>query len=72
MKDTETGETKEIALSGVFLAIGHIPNTDPFKGTVDMDENGYTSALLSCIGVFINISVYIATLRQREDHPTRM
>jgi len=41
LKDTETGKTREIALKGVFLAIGHIPNTDPFKGKLDMDENGY-------------------------------
>jgi len=41
VKDTETGRTRDIPLKGVFLAIGHIPNTDPFKGKIDMDENGY-------------------------------
>jgi thioredoxin reductase (NADPH) len=41
IKNVENGETKEIALKGVFLAIGHIPNTDPFKGKLDMDENDY-------------------------------
>jgi len=39
--DTETKKTKDIPLKGVFLAIGHIPNTNPFKGKLDMDENGY-------------------------------
>jgi len=33
--------TKEIPLNGVFLAIGHIPNTQVFKGKLDMDENEY-------------------------------
>jgi thioredoxin reductase (NADPH) len=32
---------KTIPISGFFLAIGHIPNTEPFKGILDMDENGY-------------------------------
>jgi len=41
VKNVETGEAKTIPVKGVFLAIGHIPNTDPFKGKLDMDENGY-------------------------------
>jgi thioredoxin reductase (NADPH) len=41
VKNIHTGTTKEIPLKGVFLAIGHIPNTDPFKNILDMDENGY-------------------------------
>jgi len=41
VKDMETGEAKVIPLKGVFLAIGHIPNTDPFLGKLDTDENGY-------------------------------
>lgn len=36
-----THETKEIKVSGFFVAIGHQPNTDIFKGIIDMDENGY-------------------------------
>jgi len=39
--NVETKETKDIPLQGVFLAIGHIPNTDDFKGKVHMDEVGY-------------------------------
>ena len=35
------GATEEISLSGVFIAIGHKPNTDIFKGQLDMDETGY-------------------------------
>lgn len=36
-----SGEKTEIEVSGVFIAIGHKPNTDLFKGVVDMDETGY-------------------------------
>lgn len=35
------GSTEEIAVQGVFIAIGHKPNTDIFKGQLDMDETGY-------------------------------
>jgi thioredoxin reductase (NADPH) len=40
LKNNQTGETKEIALKGVFIAIGHKPNTDLFEGQLDM-EGGY-------------------------------
>jgi thioredoxin reductase (NADPH) len=42
LKDTVTGETRVLEdVTGVFLAIGHKPNTDLFSGVLDMDENGY-------------------------------
>jgi thioredoxin reductase (NADPH) len=41
IKNTKSGEVKDIELSGVFIAIGHTPNTSLFKGQVDMDEAGY-------------------------------
>lgn len=40
IKSTENGETKDIELKGVFIAIGHKPNTDIFDGQLDMN-NGY-------------------------------
>ena len=40
LKDN-SGNTEDIAVSGVFIAIGHKPNTDIFKGQLDMDETGY-------------------------------
>lgn len=40
IKSTESGETKELDLTGVFIAIGHKPNTDLFEGQLEMD-NGY-------------------------------
>ena len=41
VKNNKSGETKELAVKGFFVAIGHKPNTDIFKGVLDMDENGY-------------------------------
>lgn len=41
LNNTVTGETSELATEGVFIAIGHKPNTDLFKGVLDMDETGY-------------------------------
>ncbi|WP_347901017.1 thioredoxin-disulfide reductase [Pseudomonas purpurea] len=40
LRDSLTGETKELALTGVFIAIGHKPNTDLFQGQLSM-RNGY-------------------------------
>ena len=41
MVNNETGEKEEIAITGLFIAIGHKPNTDLFKGQLDMDDTGY-------------------------------
>lgn len=41
VKDTKTGDLSEIAVKGVFIAIGHIPNTQPFAGQLDLDDQGY-------------------------------
>lgn len=39
--NNQTGEKEEIAITGLFIAIGHTPNTDIFKGQLEMDETGY-------------------------------
>ncbi len=39
--NNQTNETSELAVDGVFIAIGHKPNTDLFVGKLDMDETGY-------------------------------
>lgn len=39
--DNKTGEKEIIEVTGVFIAIGHVPNTDIFKGILDMDKTGY-------------------------------
>ncbi len=41
LRNNRTGERKEIPLDGVFVAIGHTPNTSLFVGQLDMDLNGY-------------------------------
>lgn len=41
LKNLKTGETNELKVTGLFVAIGHKPNSELFKGYVDLDENGY-------------------------------
>ena len=57
LRNTKTSDKREIALDGVFVAIGHNPNSTVFKGKLEMDENGYLIArhgsLTSVPGVFI-------------------
>jgi thioredoxin reductase (NADPH) len=57
LRNPQTKETREIALDGVFVTIGHDPNTTVFKGKLEMDSNGYLIAkhgsLTAIPGVFI-------------------
>jgi thioredoxin reductase (NADPH) len=41
VRNTITGETRQIEVAGVFIAIGHQPNSELFKGQIDLDEQGY-------------------------------
>lgn len=41
LKNVKTNETQTVAIDGVFVAIGHTPQTDLFKGILEMDETGY-------------------------------
>lgn len=41
LKNVKSGEASELAVQGVFIAIGHTPNTSCFKGQVDLDSDGY-------------------------------
>ena len=44
LKNVKTGEESEIKTNGVFIFIGHIPNTDLYQGQLELDENGYVVA----------------------------
>lgn len=41
LRDTVTGEKRDMPIDGLFLAIGHVPNTAVFRGQLDMDAKGY-------------------------------
>ncbi len=57
IKDVNTNAERVVDCAGVFVAIGHLPNTQLFKGVVDMDEAGYitrkSGAATSVQGVFV-------------------
>lgn len=44
VRNTQTDEVSDLAATGLFIAIGHKPNTDLFKGQIDMKDNGYLQA----------------------------
>ncbi|HEX4822124.1 MAG TPA: FAD-dependent oxidoreductase, partial [Acidimicrobiales bacterium] len=41
LRDTQTGEERDLDVTGLFVAIGHQPNTGLFKGQLTMEDNGY-------------------------------
>ncbi|MGD8861819.1 MAG: thioredoxin-disulfide reductase [Myxococcales bacterium] len=41
LQDVNSGETRELPVQGLFIAIGHIPNTDIFEGQLELDDLGY-------------------------------
>ena len=68
LKDTKTGEETSLDLGGVFVAIGHEPNTSLFKNKLDLDENGYiilnTNTQTSVNGIFSAGDVHDHRYRQ--------
>ncbi|MFM8650196.1 MAG: thioredoxin-disulfide reductase [Actinomycetota bacterium] len=67
--DTVTGAESALAVSGLFIAIGHRPNTDVFKGMLDMEDSGYLitrpdSTYTNIPGVFACGDVKDHTYRQ--------
>jgi thioredoxin reductase (NADPH) len=59
IKNNITGEKTDIEVTGFFVAIGHTPNTEIFKGWIDMDETGYLknepgTSLTNIPGVFVS------------------
>ncbi len=69
LSNTETGEQREIPVSGAFIAIGHEPQSELVKGQIDLDENGYVvtegkSTRTNCPGVFAAGDLVDHTYRQ--------
>ncbi len=69
LKDARTGATREISVHGVFIAIGHAPATELFKGKLPMRPNGYLETLPGSVrtsipGVFAAGDVTDETYRQ--------
>src|SRR5271156_189201 len=68
IRNVVTGETYEREVDGLFLAIGHIPNTKPFAGKLDLDPDGYIvshgGARTNVEGVFHAGDVQDRTYRQ--------
>jgi thioredoxin reductase (NADPH) len=69
VKNFKTGESKVVAVTGLFVAIGHTPNTDLFKGVIDLHDNGYIrtrpgSSYTNVPGVFACGDVQDFTYRQ--------
>jgi thioredoxin reductase (NADPH) len=68
LHDLATGQTYDRKVDGFFVAIGHIPNTKPFRGQIDLDEDGYIiskgGARTNIEGVFHAGDVQDRTYRQ--------
>ncbi|MDX2562409.1 thioredoxin-disulfide reductase [Streptomyces sp. NPDC087219] len=69
LRDTKTGETRQLPVTGLFIAVGHDPRTELFKGQLDLDEEGYLkvaapSTRTNLTGVFGAGDVVDHTYRQ--------
>jgi thioredoxin reductase (NADPH) len=69
VRDLVTGESSTLPVTGLFVAIGHRPNTDLFKGVLDMEDNGYLitvpgTTVTNIAGVFACGDVQDHTYRQ--------
>jgi thioredoxin reductase (NADPH) len=69
LRNTKTGETSELPVTGLFIAIGHDPRTELFKGVLDLDAEGYLtvqspSTRTNIPGVFAAGDVVDHTYRQ--------
>ena len=69
LSDTQTGEQSRLEVDGLFIAIGHDPNTNLFKGQLDLDDDGYivtdgASTKTSVEGVFAAGDVQDHVVRQ--------
>ena len=53
-KNLKSGDSQEISCKGVFIAIGHLPNTKPFEGILELDANSY---LVPSVGSMVKTSI---------------
>ncbi|MGD8684427.1 MAG: FAD-dependent oxidoreductase, partial [Chloroflexota bacterium] len=68
LTDTQTGETREMPVDGLFIAIGHKPNTEVFKAYLDVDDKDYLAVTdhtrSNVEGVFVAGDVHDHRYRQ--------
>ena len=70
LKNAETGAESELLIDGVFVAIGQIPENEPFKNVVALDERGYVAAGEDCLpktdfpGIFVAGDCRTKSVRQ--------
>ena len=69
LRDVKTGNTRDLPTDGVFVAIGHVPNTELFRGQLDLDEKGYVllpgpGTMTDVDGVFASGDVADTVYRQ--------
>ena len=69
VQNTQTGDQSDLAITGIFIAIGHVPNTGLFTGILDMEDSGYLitrpgSTYTNIDGVFACGDVQDHTYRQ--------
>ncbi len=68
LRHIQTGKTSELPTDGVFVAIGHVPNTELFRGQLELDQAGYVvlkqRTMTSVEGVFAAGDVHDHTYRQ--------
>lgn len=68
LRNVKTNETRELATDGVFIYVGHYPNSDLFRGQLEMDERGYLITdermMTSVKGVFAAGEIQDPTYRQ--------
>ncbi len=65
LRDSITNQTDELECKGVFVAIGHTPNTQIFRGQIDMDANGY---ILTSHGTATNVQGVFAAGDVQDSH----
>lgn len=68
LRNLKTGDSSVLELSGVFIYVGHRPNTEPFKGLIPLDERGYVIATdkmeTGTPGIFVAGDVRVNSARQ--------